>query len=385
MNLTTLSDDARRVQALARDLADQHLRPRARDLDAHHSEFPADTIRLLASQGLMGVNVSPEHGGQGAGVVAYSLAMTEIARADASIAVTMAVNNMVAEILQQFGTPAQRQRHIEPLVTGQHLAGSFLLSEPGSGSDAAGLTTRAVELDGGDGWRLDGQKMWITSGPQAGVLITWAKDSDHGISAFLVDPALADGVGFGAPEHKMGQHGSPTVAVTFEDTRLGPDAVLGTRGKGFSIAMVALDGGRIGIGSAALGLAEEALVLATQALEGRKGGRQDGERRMIAELRAQLEGARLLVLRAAWMKEQGEGRFSREASMAKLACSELASRAAEACLQVVGPADGMARGKAERLLRDARVTRIYEGTSEIQRIVIARELGRRGVHGGWTV
>lgn len=377
MELETSPEQAQ-LQQIARSFGDDALRPAAAARDAS-SEFPTDDLRRMARFGLMGVNVGKAYGGTNAGVVAYSLAVTEIARADPAVAVTMCVNNMVCEVIEAFGTDAQRARWIPPITSGESLAGSFCLSEPGSGSDAAGMATRAVKTD--EGWRINGAKAWITSGAHAGVFLVWAQTHVEGgadgegsdvISLFLVDPS-ADGISVGKAEEKMGQHASNTVQLSFDDVLVPDDALLGEIGHGFKVAMMALDGGRIGIGSQALGIAVEALALAQRRLRPHDAlgyGR-------LADYAAQLEAARLLVLRAAWLKEQGARRYSREASMAKLHASEVACRICEWAAQLPAP-DTPETPTLEKLLRDARVTRIYEGTSEIQRIVIARDLLRNG-------
>ena len=367
------------VREIARGVADELLRPSVDRRDREHS-FPEETLRTMAERGLMGVNVSEQWGGLERGVVSYSLAITEVARADAAVAVTMAVNNMVAEIIEKFGTDAQKREHLSDLTGGVYSSGSFCLSEPGAGSDPAGMRTRAVRTD--EGWRINGTKAWITSGDYAGVYVVWAQTEVAGedrITAFLVDPNTP-GISTGKPEKKMGQHGSNTVSVTFEDVDVPEGALLGELGGGFRIAMVALDGGRVGVASQALGLGIEAVEVArshvNEAFDERN---RDRALERLTETYAELEAARLLVLRAAWMKERGESRFTREASMAKLYASEAAWDACIEALDVVG-LDAHKRGlPLERCLRDARVTRIYEGTSEIQRIVIARDLLRRGV------
>jgi hypothetical protein len=351
-------------------LAASRLRPLAARRDAAGG-FPYDALGALVERGFMGINVDADLGGLEAGVVAYSLIMIELGAADASVAVTTSVNNMVAEILAEFGTEAQRRSMVPRLTGGDWAAGSFCLSEPGSGSDASSMRTRARRTD--DGWILDGQKAWITSGPQAGVFIVWAKTGDDEISAFVVDPD-SEGISIGSPEEKMGQHASHTVSVAFEAVELPADALLGERGRGFAIAMTALDGGRIGVASMATGIAREAIELIRAV---RPEGSVDAE---FDTLFANLEAARLLALRAAWHKERGAKRFTRAASMAKLYASELATRAAETAVRRTDPATEEGR-LAARLVRDARVTRIYEGTSEIQRLVIARTLRRQGIGG----
>lgn len=361
--------DERQVSArdAARRIASEHLEPNAA---AHHAahRFPLDDLKRLANAGLMGVNVNPDFGGLGAGVVAYSLAVTEVAAADPAVAVTMCVNNMVAEVLEAFASADQCARYIPRMTSGAINSGSFCLSEPGAGSDPQSMTTRATKVDGG--WQISGSKAWITSGAHAGVYVVWAK-TDERISAFLVAPT-ADGVSWGKPEEKMGQHASNTVSVAFDDVVIEDDALLGDLGDGFRIAMMALDGGRIGIASQALGIARAALSYAADA-------KMSPQRRGMLE--AEYEAARLLTLRAAWLKEQKTHRFTREASMAKLTASELASKVCTEVMRAVGPDAFEAGHPLEKLRSDARVTRIYEGTSEIQRIVIAREVLRHGVFG----
>jgi len=366
------------IQDMARRFADEQLRPKAAERDASHA-YPIEELAALASLGLMGVNVPAELGGAEAGVISYSLAVTEIARGDASVAVTMSVNNMVAEVLTEFGTEEHRATYVPKLTSGEAVAGSFCLSEPGAGSDPQGMLTRARRTD--SGWVLNGTKAWITSGSNAGVFIVWAKtevDGKDRLSAFVVDPA-SPGISVGKPEEKMGQRASDTVTLTFEDVQLDEGAVLGELGKGMRIAMTALDGGRVGIASLALGLAAEALEVSRQYVTERT---QFGKRLAdfqntqfkLADMATELEAARLLTMQSAWLKEQGDRRFTREASMAKLFASELASRAADQAIQFFGGYGYTTEYPAERLWRDARVTRIYEGTSEIQRIVIAREV-----------
>ena len=351
----------------ARDIAGEYLAPHASERDADHA-FPLDDLRRLAEAGLMGVNVSQTFGGREAGVIAYSLAVTEVSAADPAVAVTMCVNNMVAEVLEAFADDAVKADHIPRMTSGEINSGSFCLSEAGAGSDPQGMKTRATPVDGG--WRISGSKAWITSGAHAGVYVVWAK-TDERISAFLVDPTT-EGVSWGKPEDKMGQHASNTVSVSFDDVFVPEDALLGELGEGFKIAMMALDGGRIGIASQALGIARAALAFADEAS-------LDPMRR--ATLEAEYEAARLLTLRAAWLKERGGMRFTREASMAKMRASELATTVCTELMCAVGPDAFESGHPLDKLRRDARVTRIYEGTNEIQRIVIAREVLRHGVFG----
>jgi alkylation response protein AidB-like acyl-CoA dehydrogenase len=389
----TLNETQRLIRDTARRFADTELRPHAAERDLTE-EFPHDEIKKMAEMGLMGVNIDADYGGSEAGVVAYSLAISEIARADASVGVTMAVTNMVGEVIEAFGSAAQKERFIPRLTSGESKAGSFCLSEAGAGSDPAGMRTRAKKVDGG--WVIDGSKAWITSGEFAGAFIVWAQtempDGRDRISAFLLDPADHDGISCGKPEEKMGQRGSNTVSLTFDAVEIPDDALLGELGDGFKIAMVALDGGRIGVGSLALGLGTEALQLALEYSQereqfGRPIGQFQGIQFKLADMATELDAARLLCLRAAWMKSaskkqrasEGGARFTRQASMAKLFSTEAAWRACDEAIQIFGGYGYTKEYAVERLLRDVRVTRIYEGTNEIQRVVIARDLTRNGL------
>ncbi len=380
----TLNETQRLVRDTARRFADTELRPHAAERDRSEA-FPLGELKKMAELGLMGVNISADYGGSEAGVVAYSLAITEIARADASVGVTMAVNNMVGEVIAAFGTDAQKQHYIPRLTGGEFSSGSFCLSEPGAGSDPGGMRTRAKKVD--DGWVIDGSKAWITSGAHAGVFVVWARtemdDGNERISAFLVDPAASEGISVGKPEEKMGQRGSNTVSLTFDGVHVPDDALLGEFGEGFKIAMVALDGGRIGVASLALGLGTEALSLGLDYAQEREQFGQpianfQGIQFKLADMATELDAARLMCLRAAWMKEQGDRRFTRQASMAKLFSTETAWRACDEAIQIFGGYGYTKEYAVERLLRDTRVTRIYEGTNEIQRVVIARDLTRNG-------
>ncbi|EYF05204.1 acyl-CoA dehydrogenase family protein [Chondromyces apiculatus] len=363
------------VARTARDYAERVIRPAAADLD-REGRFPSEILRGLADLGLMGVNVPGALGGAEAGAVAYALAMMEVARACASTAVTMSVTNMVAEVITSFGTEAQRERYVPRICSGAYEAGSFALSEPEAGSDPGGMRTTAEKVPGG--WVLRGEKQWITSGDHAGVLIVWARTGGpgtRGISAFLVEGGTP-GLRCGRHEDKLGLRASTTVPLTFEDCRIPEDALLGEREGGFRIAMMALDGGRIGIASQAVGIATGALEEATEyAKQRRQFGRSiadfPGIQNQLVESRVELDAARLLALRAASLKEAGRP-FSVEAAMAKLFASESANRICNRCVQIHGGYGYVRDFAAERHLRDVRVTTIYEGTSEIQRTVIAR-------------
>jgi alkylation response protein AidB-like acyl-CoA dehydrogenase len=368
------------VREVARRFARERLAPRARDRDRNET-FPAAELRELASLGLLGVNVPEELGGAGVGAVAYSLAVAELAAADASVAVTLAVTNMCSELIVRAGSEEQRRRYVPRLVGGEYLAGSFALSEPHAGSDPSAMTTFAARR--GDRWILNGAKQWITSGAHAGVMVVWARTSRDpgakGISCFLVE-AGTPGLAIGRPEDKMGLRGSNTVPLAFEDCEVPDENRMGEEGAGFRWAMVALDGGRIGIASQAVGIGEAALEAAVRyAKERRAFGRPIAEFQGVsfplADVRTELSAARLLALRAAWLKEEGRP-YTREASMAKLFASEAANRAVTKAVQVHGGYGYTDAFPVERYLRDARVTTIYEGTSEIQRLVIARELLR---------
>jgi alkylation response protein AidB-like acyl-CoA dehydrogenase len=365
------------VQIAARRFAHEVLAPRAAALDVTGG-FPHDNLRQAAAAGLLGINVPQALGGRGAGVVAYSLAVTETARACAATTVAICVSNMVAEVVTAFGDPDQRTAFVPRLCRGELVVGAFALSEPGAGSDPGGMRTKATRTD--RGWVIDGSKLWITSGSDAGLFVVWARTSDapgtRGISTFLV-PGDAPGLVRGKPEHKLGLCGSTTTALDFIGCEVGPEALLGAEGRGFPVAMMALDGGRVGIASQALGIGLFALETATERIAGdRARAGQQWVQWALADAATELDAARLSTLRAAWLKEQGRP-FSREASIAKVLASERAFAACERAVAVLG-ADGQDQAlPVERALRDVRVTMIYEGTSEVQRIVIAREIMRR--------
>jgi len=378
------TEEHKLIVETARQFAEQHLVPKAARRDAE-SLFPTEELRGLAQLGLLGVNVPESLGGAQAGVVAYSLALSEIAAADASVSVAMAVTNMVAEVICSYGSPEQQQTWVPKLCSGEAVAGAFALSEPQSGSDAASLRTVAEKIPGG--YRLTGNKQWITSGDRAGVLVVWArtdgveaaskKNAAAGLCAFLV-PQGTPGLTAGRPEHKLGLRGSTTVPLILDGCEIPESALLGKVGDGFKIAMTALDGGRIGIASQAVGVARAALRAATNYAKERK---QFGQAianfqaigNMLADAATQLDAAQLLTLRAAFYKESGVP-ISRPAAMAKLYASEMAGRVCDMALQIHGGYGYTQEFPVERYLRDARVQRIYEGTSEIQRVVIARSV-----------
>jgi alkylation response protein AidB-like acyl-CoA dehydrogenase len=363
------------VQRTARDFAERVVKPVAAELD-RTERYPFEILKGLAELGLMGVNVPAELGGAEAGPVAYSLAMTEIARACASTAVLMAVTNMVAEVIARFGTQAQRETYVPRLMSGEYPAGAFALSEPEAGSDPGSMTTRAERT--ADGWILRGEKQWITSGAHAGVMVVWARTGGpgtKGISCFLVEQGTP-GLRPGKPEEKLGLRASNTVPLTFDDCKVPHDALFGGENEGFKIAMMALDGGRIGIASQAIGIATAALEEATEYAKQRKQfGKPIADYQaiqwMIADSKTELEASRLLTLRAAGLKE-ARVPFSKEAAMAKVYASEAANRICNRAVQIHGGYGYVRDFAAERHLRDVRVTTIYEGTSEIQRTVIAR-------------
>jgi alkylation response protein AidB-like acyl-CoA dehydrogenase len=372
------NEEQQLIMEMARDFAQRELQPKAEERD-REGTFPREELVKLAQLGLLGVNVPERYGGAEAGVVAYSLAITELAKACASTTVAVAVTNMVAEVISRFGSDAQRERHVPMLTDGRAIAGAFALSEPRCGSDPGSLSARARRTD--DGWVLDGSKQWITSGDHAGVFVVWARSNElpgvKGISAFVVEKDTP-GLHIGRHEDKMGLRGSSTVPLSFEECRIPHDALLAEDGAGFRIAMVALDGGRIGVASQALGIGlaalDEALAYAKERKTfGRPIAQHQAVQSMLADMACELEAARLLVLRAAALKQAGEP-FTREASMAKLYASEAANRACYAALQIHGGYGYTKDYAIERLTRDVRVTSIYEGTSEIQRLVIGRSL-----------
>jgi len=376
-----LGETQKLVQQTARDFASRVLLPQAKEIDAKE-RIPPEVLKALADLGLMAVNVPEALGGSGAGVISYALAMQEVARACASTAVTMAVTNMVGEVIAHFGRDDQKQRCCPRLASGEWVAGSFALSEPGAGSDPGGMSTTATRT--AKGWVLRGAKQWITSGAFAGVFVVWARTAPRdthpgtrGISCFLVEGGTP-GLRIGKGEDKMGIRGSNTAAIEFDDCEVPEEALLGDLNLGFRIAMMALDGGRIGISSQALGIARAALE---ESIAYAKDRRQfdrpiadfQATQWKLADMAAEIDAAHLLSMRAAWLKENGQP-FSREASMAKLFASEAAVRICNKAVQIHGGYGYTREFAAERHLRDARVTTIYEGTSEVQRIVIARHV-----------
>lgn len=378
-----LTEEQILIQNTARSIADAQLAPLAEDLDKGegHDEFLAN-LKTLAESGFMGINVSSDYGGTEAGVVSFALAIQEIARSCASTAVTLSVTNLVAEIIQACGSDEQKQKYIPRLCDGTYPAGGFCLTESGAGSDPSGMRTQA-RMDGNE-WVLNGEKIYVSSGAYAGIFVVWAvtdKDAPkgRGISCFLVE-ANAPGLSIGKTEDKMGQRGSHTNVLHFDNCRIPAGNLLGTENDGFRIAVGELAGGRIGVASLALGIARAAIEAAKAfILEreqfGRKLSEFQGLQWMLADRETELEAARLLILQAANLKEEGKP-YGKAASMAKLYASEAAQRACYSALQLHGGAGYTEDFPLERYARDARITTIYEGTSEVQRLIIAREILR---------
>lgn len=378
-----LNEEQKLIQETAREFAKAQLEPLAARLD-REDDRPAflANLKKLAELGFMGLNVSAEYGGSEAGVVAFSLAMTEIARACASTAVTVSVNNMVCEVIQAIGSAEQKKKYIPRICSGEYAAGAFALTETGAGSDPAGMTTTAVAE--GDEWVLNGSKIFITSAPYAGVFVVWAvtdKDAPKGkgISCFLVEQG-APGLVIGKQEEKTGQHASATCEVIFDNCRIPKDALMGKLNDGFRIAVGELAGGRIGIGSLGLGVGLAAMDFATRYAServqfGQKITNFQAIQWMVAEAYTELEAARLLLMQAAYRKDAGKS-FAKEASMAKMYATEAANRACYSAVQMLGGYGYTRDFPVERYARDARITAIYEGTNEIQRVIIAREILR---------
>lgn len=379
----SISEEQLFIQQTAARFAEQQLAPNAAQLDAEpEGQSGAFLARLkqLAQLGFMALNIDSDYGGSEAGVLGFSLAITELARGCAATAVTVSVTNMAAEIIQACGSVEQRQRYLPKICSGDYPAAAFCLTESSAGSDPSAMRCRATR--DGDGWRLDGSKVWITSGEYAGLFIVWAVTDPaaprgKGISCFLVEAGSA-GVTIAKREHKMGQRGSATNQVSFDGCWVGDDALLGELNKGFAIAMGELAGGRIGIASLALGVGGAALDYARGYITereqfGRKLSDFQALQFQLADRYTELEAARLLIMQAACTK-QGGGDFSAQASMAKLFASEKANAACYTALQLLGGNGYSSEFPLERMARDARITTIYEGTSEIQRVIISRQL-----------
>jgi len=373
----TLNAEQKMISLMAKDFARKELEPNAAAWEKNQT-FPIDAVRKMGGLGLLGMMVPAEYGGSGAGAVSYCLALQEIAYACASTAVTMSVANLSTEPLLKFGSEAQKEKYLSRLASGE-LLGCFALTEPSAGSDPGSLQLRAE--DRGSHFLVNGTKIFITHGGYADVVNLIARTGqDKGnkdLSAFIVEKGFP-GFSVGAKEDKMGLRASNTVELIFEDCRIPRENLLGKLGQGFKIAMTALDSGRIGIASQALGIARACLDEAmSYARERRQFGKAISSFQaiqwMIADMATGIEAARLLTLSAARKKDQGVP-FTREASMAKLFSSETANRVAYQALQIHGGYGYTKEFKIERLARDARATTIYEGTSEVQRIVIAREV-----------
>lgn len=376
-----LTDEQQMIQEAARQFADSELKPVAAELDkTGNRPLFLEKLKELAELGFMGINIDPEFGGTGAGTIAFSLAITELARGCASTATTTSVTNMVAEVIQAKGSEAQKNYFLPKICSGEYAAGSFCLTEPASGSDAAAMRTRA--LRDGDDYVLNGSKLFISSAEFAGVFVVWAVTDasaakGKGISCFLVE-AGTPGLIIGKAEEKMGQKASVTNEVAFEDCRIPASNMLGEENRGFRIAAGELAGGRIGIGSLALGIGFEALDCARAYLQereqfGKPLAQFQGLQWQLADKYTEMEAARLLLMQAAWQKDAGQF-FGPAASMAKLFASEKANEACYVALQMHGGVGYTREFPLERMARDVRITTIYEGTSEIQRLIIARHL-----------
>ena len=372
------TDEQAMIRNAARDFADKELAAGAAERD-EKEQFPSEQIKKMAELGFMGMMVPEEAGGAGMDTVSYVLALEEISRADASAGVIMSVNNsLVCWGLERFGNDEQKNKYLKPLASGKKL-GAFCLSEPEAGSDAVNQRTTAVR--DGDIYILNGTKNFITNGANADVLLVMATTDKtkgaKGVSAFIVEKSLP-GVIVSKKEHKLGIRSSDTAQITFQDCRVPKENVIKEEGFGFKFAMMTLDGGRIGIASQAIGIARAALDASLKYVKERKAFDQylrefQAIQFKLAEMHTNIEAAHLLTLSAALKKDRGE-KFTKEAAMAKLFASKVAVDCALEAIQIHGGYGYLKDFPVERYLRDAKITEIYEGTSEIQRIVIAREV-----------
>src|SRR5690242_15992981 len=372
-----LTPEQREIQALTRDFGAEKIEPNAADWDREH-RFPRELFGELAELGLMGACVPEEYGGAGADFLSYILVLEELSRADAGVGVTVAVHTSAVTLpILTFGTDEQRSRFVPPLARGEAI-GAFALTEPEAGSDAGSLRT-AAEANG-DGWKISGAKQWITNGAFGGTVLLFARtDRDtpgpKGVSAFILD---GNQVKVTREEEKLGLNSSSTVDLLIEGAEVGRDRLLHEEGKGFSVAMATLDGGRIGIAAQALGITQAAYDLARgYALERRQFGKRIGDFQAIqwklADMATEIDAARLLVHRAAWLKQEGRP-HTEEGAKAKLFASEMARRQTAEAIQVLGHYGYTKEFPAERYYRDAKITRSEEHTSELQRLVIARSI-----------
>lgn len=375
-----LSEEQLMIQQAARDFAQQELKPGVIERD-EHQKFPAEQVKKLGELGFLGMMVSEKYNGSGLDAISYVLVMEELSKIDASASVVVSVNNsLVCYGLEAYGSEAQKEKYLKPLAAGEKI-GAFCLSEPEAGSDATSQRTTAE--DKGDYYLLNGTKNWITNGSTASTYLVIAQTHPElkhkGINAFIVEKGM-EGFTVGPKENKLGIRGSDTHSLMFNDVKVPKENRIGEDGFGFKFAMKTLEGGRIGIAAQALGIAQGAFELATQYAKERKSfGKPIAEHQAIAfklaDMATQIEAARLLVYKAAWLKDQGLP-YTQAGSMAKLFASKAAMDVTVEAVQVHGGYGFVKEYHVERLMRDAKITQIYEGTSEIQKMVISREVIR---------
>jgi len=375
----SLSDHQKLIRDTVRQFMENEVRPGVRQRD-REGRFPVEEIKKIAELGCCGMTTPEEWGGAGLDTISYVLMLEEVAHVDAAMATSLGVTNSAVQVpLLGFGSDAQKKKYLSRMASGETL-GAFCLTEPQAGSDAAGIQTRAVKCD--CGYRLNGTKTWVTNGSVAGVFIVFAKTNPEaggkGISAFLVEPGFK-GFRVGRHEEKMGQLSSPSVEIVLNDCEVPAENRLGEEGQGLKIALSALDGGRIGIGALAVGLAQGALEESVKYAKQRRAfGKNIGEFQaiqwMLADMQTEIEAARELVHYAAWLKDAHPAKMGASASKAKLYASEMVNRVVYKAVQIHGSVGYSRETDVERMYRDARVVSIYEGTSEIQRMIIARDL-----------
>jgi len=378
MQSFNFTEEQELLRKTIKEIAEENFKEKAKEIDKTH-RFPRENFELLAKLGMAGLILPEEYGGTGLDYVSYAMVIEEIAKCCATTSVILAAHLSLCSVpIAKFGSNVLKEKYLRKLASGEYL-GAFCLSEPGNGSDAANMLTRAY--DKGDHFILNGTKAWITNGSEANVYLVIAQTNPElkhkGVCAFIVEKNM-QGVSFGKLEDKLGIRGSATCQVILDNVKVPKENLLGNIGEGFKIAMVTLDGGRIGISAQALGIAEASFELAstyakTREAFGKKIINFQAIQFMLVELAAQIEAGRLLTYEAANLHDLGQ-RFTRQSAEAKLFCSELASRAGNIAVQVLGGYGYTTEYDAERYLRDAKITEIYEGTSEIQRIVISENI-----------